>query len=140
MWNGSCLFYSLSFSERICLLEKVHSMLYTSCPLFETYSIVMRNEENLRGYEYYSDKAGEKGIFEPVRHDDMFEIVSTEIPDVYKLTANGGYLRVRTLALSRHLRTLGSKFKLRCKQNEDGTWTPVELSHLNTNGQAQKNA
>jgi hypothetical protein len=59
--------------------------------------------------------------------------MATDVPDVYSVSA-GGYLRVKTLALSKALRALGRKFVLECQKNDDGTWTPVIESHPNTNG------
>jgi hypothetical protein len=38
----------------------------------------------------------------------------------------GGYLRVKTLALSKRLSAMGKVFRLECVKNEDDdTWTPV---------------
>jgi hypothetical protein len=101
---------------------------YTPCPAFETRKVEHRdNATDIRGHEYYTDAHGEKGIFmetkPEIQNHDKYEIVSTDIPDVYKV-ADVGYLRVQTLALSKHLRSLGSVFTLECVQNEDGTWTP----------------
>ena len=60
--------------------------------------------------------------------------MTTDIPDVYKV-ADVGYLRVRTMALSRKLKTFGRVFALECVQNDDGTWTPViDSLPPNTNG------
>lgn len=80
---------------------------------------------------------GEKGIFAECKKKEeetlKYEILATDIPDVYKV-ADVGYLRVRTIALSKTLRSFGRVFTLQCVQNDDGTWTPVIDSHTNTNG------
>lgn len=126
MWNAFQMFNATNFLFRQKFLEDVYTQMYTNCPQFQSHEIQLRTGvTDIRGYEYYSDRIGERGVF--VESNDIFEICATEIPDVYKLS-NGGYLRVRTLKLSRYLRTLGKTFKLKCHQNEDNTWSPVELS------------
>ena len=127
MWNGTPMFKTKSFAQRNEFL-KLAMAAYTPCPAFETRKVEHRdNATDIRGYEHYTDAHGEKGIFmetkPEVQNHDKYEIVSTDIPDVYKV-ADVGYLRVQTLALSKHLRSLGSVFTLECVQNEDGTWTP----------------
>jgi len=128
MWNGNPLFKKTTFAKRADLLKSVFDSAYTPCPLFETRTVELReNATDIRGYEYYTDAYGEKGVFAEckpvVETADKYEIVATDIPDVYKV-ADVGYLRVRTLELSRQLRDLGRVFTLECVQNEDGTWTP----------------
>lgn len=130
MWNASNVFNMTHFAWRQNLLRRIHAELYTNLPSFQSHEFVLReNITDIRGYEYYNDKIGAYGIFVEYNEeaDGVFEITVTDIPDVYKLS-NGGYLRVRTLKLSRYLRTLGKTFKLKCQQNEDKTWSPVELS------------
>ena len=86
----------------------------------------------MRGLEYYSNEKGARGIF--VEHtDSRFLVTKTEVPDVYRVS-NGGYLRVKTLALSKQLKTLGDTFTIDCEKNEDGTWTPILSSGTLTNG------
>ena len=126
MWNGTQMFKTRSFEQRAKFLKAAFEATYTPCPEFETRAVSMReNATEIRGHEYYSDAHGEKGIFIESKPDvsDKYEIVATDIPDVYKV-ADVGYLRVRTMALSKKLRALGRVFTLECVQNEDGTWTP----------------
>jgi hypothetical protein len=87
---------------------------------------------DIRGYEYYTDRIGETGLFKeetptPIAKETTYQITTTDLPDVYKLEGDLGYLRVRTLDLSRALRTMGPSFRLQCVKNpeDDGTWTPV---------------
>jgi hypothetical protein len=129
MWNSYKIFSATNFSYRQNFLTSVYNLLYTPCPAFESHALLLRERAtDIRGYEYYMDKNGEYGVFvENTVQDDTYDIIKTDIPDVYRLS-NGGYLRVQTMKLSKYLRTLGDKFKLRCLQNEDNTWTPVELS------------
>jgi len=127
MWNSYKLFNNTTFSWRQSFLREVYNTLYTSCPAFESHAFLLREKStDIRGYEYYTDKVGEYGIFVQA-DEDMCEITRTEIPDVYRLS-NGEYLRVRTMKFSKYLRTLGDTFKMRCFQNEDTTWSPKELS------------
>ena len=126
MWNGTQMFKTRSFEQRATFLKAAFEATYTSCSEFETKAVALRETAtDIRGHEYYSDAHGEKGIFIESKPDvsDKYEIVATDIPDVYKV-ADVGYLRVRTMALSKQLRALGRVFTLDCVQNEDGTWTP----------------
>jgi hypothetical protein len=136
MLNGTPLFTTTTFSKRQELLKSVFSM-YTPCPEFETRAVRLRDDiEDIRGYEYYNNSEGEKGIFAECKKVETlkYEIIATDIPDVYKV-ADVGYLRVQTMALSKKLRTFGRVFTLECVQNEDGTWTPViDSLPSNTNG------
>jgi len=136
MLNGTPLFTTTTFSKRQELLKSLFSM-YTPCPEFETRAIRLREDvEDIRGYEYYNNSEGEKGIFAECKKVETlkYEIMATDIPDVYKV-ADVGYLRVQTMALSKKLRTFGRVFALECVQNEDGTWTPViDSLPSNTNG------
>jgi len=134
MLNGTHLFSTKTFSERQVILKSIFE-LYTPSQ-FETRRIDLReNVKDIRGYEYYNNFQNEKGVFAECKKTEnlQYEIVATDIPDVYKV-ADVGYLRVRTIELSKKLRTLGKVFTLECVQNEDGTWTPIIESLSNTNG------
>lgn len=138
MFNGYAMFDETTFQQRQEFLKTVFSMFYTSCPEFETLALDLReNVKEIRGKEYYTNERGAKGVFieETVSSSEggEFEIIRTEIPDVYRVRSNGDYLQVRTLALSRYLKTLGSTFVLRCRNNNDGTWSPVLSSNTLTN-------
>ena len=137
MWNGIPVFHKRNFSWRQDFLRSIFPLVYTSCPEFESRAIELRNHtSNIRGYEYYSNVAGSLGKFSAVPAKTLkttYEIHATDVPDVYRLTI-GGYLRVRTFALSRHLATLGKVFRLECVKNpEDDTWSPIIESLGNTN-------
>jgi hypothetical protein len=126
MWNGIPLFRTKSFAQRAEFLKKAFETTYTPCPPFESRAVALRETATeVRGHEYYTDALGEKGVYVETKPDvtNKYEIVATDIPDVYKV-ADVGYLRVRTMALSKQLRALGRVFTLECVQNEDGTWTP----------------
>jgi len=132
LWNGIPLFQKTSFVWRQTFLQSIFTLVYTSCPEFESRAIELRNHtSNIRGYEYYTNVVGSFGKFSPAT---TYEIHATDIPDVYRLTV-GGYLRVRTFALSRKLKTMGKVFRLECIKNaEDDTWSPVIESCGSTNG------
>jgi len=137
MLNGTPLFMTTTFSQRQDMLKSLLSM-YTPCPEFETRKIQLREDtmDDIRGYEYYTNTEAEKGIFAECKKEEKlkYEIVATDIPDVYRV-ADVGYLRVRTMALSKKLRTFGRVFALECVQNDDGTWTPIiDSLPSNTNG------
>ncbi len=102
-------------SDRPALLARLLDEAYMHVPVFETYKLLA------------------------ARHDpeeacpDVVDVVATDIPDVYKIPAVGEYLRVRTLVLSRYLRTLGPTFQVPAARNSDGTWTPIVSSGPVTN-------
>ena len=132
MWNGIKLFSRTSFAWRQTFLRDVLSCMYTSCPGFESRAVELRSGgmAGIRGYEHYTDRIGETGLFKAeveVEAEATYEITATDVPDVYKLEKDLGYLRVRTLELSRTLRRLGPTFRLQCVKNpeNDGTWSPV---------------
>ena len=137
MFNGSAIYDETTFQQRQELLKTVYSNFYTSCPEFETLALDLReNVKEIRGKEYYTNERGARGVFiedKPLENEADLEIVRTEIPDVYRIPSNGDYLQVKTLALSRYLKTLGQTFTLRCVNNKDGTWTPVLSSNTLTN-------
>ena len=138
MWNGIKMFNRTSFAWRQNYLRDMLPTMYTPCSGFESRAVELRREgmPDIRGYEYYTDRLGETGLFkeetppapEPIQETKtMYQITTTDVPDVYKLEDDLGYLRVRTLELSRTLRTLGPSFRIHCVKNpeDDGTWTPV---------------
>jgi hypothetical protein len=136
MWNGIKMFNRTSFAWRQTYLKDMLSVMYTPCPGFESRAVELRHGAmaDIRGYEYYTDCIGETGLFKeetpppplPTK-ETTYQITTTDVPDVYKLEGDLGYLRVRTLDLSRALRTLGPSFRLQCVKNpeDDGTWTPL---------------
>lgn len=135
MWNGIKIFNRTTFAWRQNYLKEMISLMYTSCPGFESRAVELRSDtmSDIRGYEYYTDRIGETGLFKeetvspPKITESTYQITTTDVPDVYKLEGDLGYLRVRTLELSRALRTLGPSFRLKCVKNaeDDGTWTPI---------------
>jgi hypothetical protein len=146
LWNGTRLFEKMNFADRATFLRNAIPVVYTPCQAFESRRVALRDvSASARGYEYYTDSPGEKGVYSDVApttvpavvpvllESNCYEIVATDVPDVYSVSA-GGYLRVKTLALSKALRAMGRKFVLECQKNTDGTWTPVIESHSNTNG------
>lgn len=137
MFNGNHMFNITTFQQRHELLKVIYSTFYTSCPVFESLAIELRdNMKDIRGYEYYTNECGYRGIFienKPDENESDLEIVRTDIPDVYRIPSNGDYLQVKTLKLSEHLRSMGDKFMLRCTNNKDGTWSPLLSSKPVTN-------
>jgi hypothetical protein len=135
------MFEKMNFADRATFLQNAIPVVYTPCQAFESRRVALRDVSvSARGYEYYTNSPGEKGIYSdavvapaPVADTNRYEIMATDVPDVYSVSA-GGYLRVKTLALSKALRAMGRKFVLECQKNVDGTWTPVIESHPNTNG------
>lgn len=135
MFNGETVFDKHSFSTRQVLLKNVYDNFYTPCPPFETCAILLRATlRDVRGQEFYTHDKGARGIYvESTPGTDEVYVVATDVPDVYRIPAENGYLQVKTLVLSKYLRTLGPTFTLRCRRNEDGTWTPVLSSTSLTN-------
>jgi hypothetical protein len=142
LWNGIPLFQRTTFAWRQDFLRSVFPLVHTPCPEFESRSIQLRNHTaKIRGYEYYSTVPGSMGKFAAAAAapptPTRYEIHATDVPDVYRLTV-GGYLRVRTFALSRKLAAMGKVFRLECTKNaEDDTWSPVIESCGSTNAPSQ---
>lgn len=136
MFNGTPIFDNTTFSERQILLKDLFGF-YTPCPAFESIALDLRdNVVDVRGREYYTNERGARGIFiedKPSENEADVEVIRTDIPDVYRIPSTGDYLQVRTLSLSRYLKTLGDKFTLRCTNNKDGTWSPLLYSNTVTN-------
>ena len=126
LWNGVRLFDTMNFEARTKFLTNAIPAVYTPCPAFESRQIALRDTNTAtRGYEYYSPSPGENGIYCDSQSSNKQEITSTDVPDVYAVSA-GGFLRVQTLKLSKALRVMGKKFVLECQKNTDGTWTVIE--------------
>jgi len=147
MWNGAPLFQTTSFASRQTFLRSVFPEVYTPCTPFESRRLALRETNKAtRGFEYYTDAPGERGVYSetidavlsqpallPSSTLAECQITATDTPDVYTVST-GGFLRVKTLAMSRALRAMGGTFSINCIRNEDDTWTPVIESHTNTNG------
>lgn len=137
MFNGIQIFTTTTFQQRQDLLKTIFREFYTPCAVFETLALELReNVPDVRGYEYYTNECGARGVFienKPSEDELELDITRTDIPDVYRIPANGEYLQVKTLVLSQYLRTLGDKFRLRCRNNKDGTWLPLLSSNPVTN-------
>lgn len=117
VWQGVPVHTTLSFSERQTLLEGFLTTCYTSCPEFEWKPLGLRSRAGiqLKGYEYYSDAPGDIGAFtEDTR--TLYTIRRTEIPDVYSIDGEEGYLDVPDLPTSQRLLAMGEVFSLYCKR------------------------
>ena len=131
MLNGVPMFHTTTFAERQDLLTQLFHSFWTDCPPFQTLSVQLRASlpmEEVRGREFYTNERGAIGIYKEDTNDAgeaILDIVKTDIPDVYKIPSRNEYLQVKTLKLSRDLRTLGAEFSLPCVNNRDGTWTPI---------------
>jgi hypothetical protein len=126
LWQGVPVHTTLSFSERQSLLEGFLRTCYTPCPEFEWKPLRLRSEATiqLKGFEYYSDAPGNIGAFtEDTRV--LYTIRRTEIPDVYSVDGEDGYLDVPDLPTSQHLLALGECFQLFCKKQENDLWEIV---------------
>jgi hypothetical protein len=133
MFNGVELFSKMAFQARQEFLKEVYGF-YTACPVFETLPVLLRSGlTTFKGKEYYTAEPGAKGIYVEESIDPLLEIVRTEIPDVYLIPSNKEYLEVKSLAVSKYLASLGATFSLPCRNNMDGTWTPIVSSSSLTN-------
>lgn len=131
MLNGVPIFGHTTFSERQELLTQLFQNFWTDCPPFQSLTVKLRSdipEEDVKGYESYTNERGSLGLYKEKSGDAdeaILDIVKTDIPDVYKIPGRNEYLQVKTLSLSRYLRTLGDEFSIACTNNRDGTWTPI---------------
>jgi hypothetical protein len=117
LWQGVPVHLTHSYTQRQALLQGFLDTCYTSCPEFEWKAMSLRSQAlvQLKGYEYYSDAPGDVGAFtEDTRV--LYTIHRTEIPDVYAVEGEEGYLDVPDLATSQRLLALGDVFQLFCKR------------------------
>ena len=128
MWNGFPMYKEWSFGRRWDFLADVFPKVWTSCPAFEDFNVILRTEESLkgqiRGYEVYTDAPASKGVF--VEKEGLScKIERTDTRDVYKVIYAGefqGYLKVPSLKQSHWLYQQGQTFTADCKDCGDGTW------------------
>lgn len=118
VWQGVLVFETKSFSEREQLCRDFLKYLYTSCSAFEWLPLKLRSDFSgaIKGYEYYSDCPGDIGSFS----EDMrtsYTIHKTNIPDLYTLEDESGYVDVPTIEVSKKLLQMGDVFQLFCKKS-----------------------
>lgn len=128
MYNGNCVFACSTFQQRYEWLQKLLST-FTSCVAGVTIDLIHKSdldmsEVRLRGHETYLDEIGKSGFFEEDDGTHVIKVKRLAIPDCYEVS-KGGYLKVPDLKTSLHLRSLGQEFEIRCKKNEDGSWTII---------------
>lgn len=120
LWQGVPVHTTHSYTERQALLQGFLDTCYTSCPEFEWKPLGLRSNATiqLKGYEYYSEAPGDIGAFtEDTRV--LYTIRRTDIPDVYAVEGEDGYLDVPDLPTSQRLLALGEVFQLYCKKKDD---------------------
>lgn len=122
LWQGRPVHKLESFGKRQQRIRDFLNLCYTSCPAFERYALKAREDAPgpFKGYEYYTDTPGEIGLFyEKNVHVTQYEVRKTNLPDVYEVIGQSGYVNVQTLEQSRHLRSLGELFKLPLRKEGD---------------------
>lgn len=122
LWQGRPIHKLESFSTRQKRIHDFLSLCYTSCPPFEKYALKARSSAvgPFKGFEYYCDVKGEIGLFyEKNVHVTQYECRKTNLPDVYEVVGESGYVNVQTLDQSRYLRSLGESFKLPLRKEND---------------------
>lgn len=128
MYNGNCVFACSTFEQRYEWLQKLLST-FTSCVPGVTIDLIHKSdldmtEVHLRGYESYLDEINKSGFFEEDDGTQIVKVKKLTMPDCYEVLS-GGYLKVPDLKTSLHLRSLGKEFEIRCKKNNDGSWTSI---------------
>ena len=120
VWQGVPVHTTHTFAERQALLQGFLDTCYTPCPEFEWKALSLRSTATLpiKGYEYYSDAPGDIGAFT----DDtrvLYTARRTDIPDVYSIDGEEGYLDVPDLPTSQRLLALGEVFQVYCRRQGD---------------------
>lgn len=128
LYNGNCVFACSTFEQRYEWLQKLLST-FTRCIENVTIDLIHKsdldfNQIQIRGYECYIDEMGKTGYFVEDDGTRMMKVKKLQLPDCYEVEG-GGYLRVPTLSLSHHLRSLGDSFQLRCKKMDAESWSVV---------------
>jgi hypothetical protein len=122
LWQGRLVFSTETFTQRQQRIEDFLKLCYTPCRAFERYTLRLRKDAPApyKGYEYYTDTKGEVALFyEKNLHVTNYEVKKTNLPDVYEVVGEGGYVNVQTLAQSCYLRSLGEQFKLPLRKEGD---------------------
>jgi hypothetical protein len=120
VWQGVPVHKTLSFQQRQDILKGFFETCYTPCPAFDWMPLKLRSSAttNIKGYEYYSEQPGDIGSFS----DDtrvLRTIHRTDIPDVYSIEGESGYLNVPNLEISKKLLDMGETFQLYCEKSGD---------------------
>ena len=132
MYNGNCIFACSTFQQRQDWIQTFLST-FTKCVENVTIDLIHKSDLDMtqikvRGYEYYSDTIGEKGIFaeaEVPAVKNTVKIKKLSLPDCYQVE-DGGYLMVPDLKTSEYLRSLGNEFELPCEKVDDEYWKLIE--------------
>jgi len=112
VYNSICIFMVSTFKQRYEWLKLV----------FEKFEkpgrtrLIHKSNATfpIKGFEYYDSKDGSRGCFED--ESGYQTIIKTEIPDVYTVKGQDGYVLVPTLKASILLRSKGDEFRLKCLQ------------------------
>lgn len=127
LWFGRPVHKLESFGKRQERIRGFLDMCYTSCPALERYALKPRAEAPgpFKGFEYYTDTPGEIGLFyEKNVLVTQYDVRKTNLPDVYEVVGQTGYVNVQTLEQSKYLRSLGEQFKLPLRKEAD--WWEIE--------------
>ena len=120
LYNSSCIFMVTTFRQRYewlkQMLERFHRPILTKLIHKSAMSA------KIKGYEVYDAKEGSHGCFTEA---DEKKIIRTDIPDVYTVEGEEGYVLVPTLKMSVYLRSKPAEFMAKCVQC-DGNWSVQE--------------
>lgn len=122
LWQGRLLWKTEPFSKRQERLKQFMDLCYTPCSFFEKLPLKSRDHAKgpFKGFEYYSNVKGELGLFyEKNVLVTQYAVRKTNLPDVYEVVGESGYVNVQTLSQSRYLRSLGDAFKLPLRKEGD---------------------
>lgn len=128
LYNGNCVFACSTFQQRYEWLQKLLST-FTDCIENVTIDLIHKSDLDfsqieIRGYECYTNEIGKSGYFVDDDGTRMLKVKKLQLPDCYEVES-GGYLRVPTLTMSHHLRSLGDVFEVRCKKADEESWNVV---------------
>ena len=128
MYNGNCVFACSTFEQRYNWLKTLLST-FTRCVENVTIDLIHKsdldfNQIQIRGFECYSNDMNKSGYFVEDDGTRMMKAKKLHFPDCYEVEV-GGYLRVPTLTVSHHLRSLGDSFEIRCKKVDAESWSVV---------------
>jgi hypothetical protein len=125
VFNSTCIFVGSTFKQRYEWLKEVIKRFYTRLDGFAKliHKSELPEKTVIKGYELYDNKEGSHGSF--VEENIGFTVNKTDIPDVYTVDGQTGYVLVPDLKTSVYLRSKGNTFQLRCIQLE-GNWSIQE--------------
>ena len=128
VYNSNRITACSTFEQRYVWTRNLLSIAHTHTE--DTLQILHKSElpedTPLRGEEVYTSIVGSTGVFVEQDKTTVLTVSKTQIPDVYRVVGNDGYIRVPDLKTSVFLRNKGETFSLKCVPHDAESWSVLE--------------